>query len=292
MREVYEASAGFLSDGRDRIIYPRPPSAKAGRGGPGHLLLAALGTAVLLAACTPSREIVRLQDAQTETRTKTEQQVESLRRNQADMATRLESMQFELQRLTGKFEESRFREEKEGKESSETREAQKREIKDLKDEVARLKERLTAVETALLTQKGLPSAEKAPSPAERPRDATTLYREGIEEHRAGNYEKARERFRAYMKANPKGDLAGNAQFWIGETFYSQGDYENAILAYEELASRHPKSDKLPAALLKEGLSFLELKDKTNAKLLLNRLIKKYPRSDEAKLAQRKLKTIH
>ena len=288
-----EERAGFLPGGRDRGIPPCPPLTKAGRGDPGRLLLAALGSVVLLASCTPSREIVRLQDAQTETRTKTEQQVESLRRNQADMATRLESMQFELQRLTGKFEESRFREEKEGKESGETREAQKREIKDLKDEVARLKERLTAVETALATQRGLPSApdKTAPTAEQRPRDATTLYREGIEEHRAGNYEKARERFKTYIKSHPKGNLTGNAQFWIGESFYSQGDYENAILAYEELASRYPKNDKLPAALLKEGLSFLELKDKTNAKLLLNRLIKKYPRSDEAKLAQRKLKTI-
>ncbi len=285
----FEALAGSSSA---RCGRETPLPMRVGRGDPGRLLLAALGLVVLLAGCTPSREIVRLQDAQTETRTKTEQQVESLRRNQADMATRLESMQFELQRLTGKFEESRFREEKEGKESGETREAQKREIKDLKDEVTRLKERLTAVETALATQRGLPAApEKATAPAERPRDATTLYREGIEEHRAGNYEKARERFKTYIKTHPKGDLAGNAQFWIGETFYSQGDYENAILAYEELASRHPKSDKLPAALLKEGLSFLELKDTTNAKLLLNRLIKKYPRSDEAKLAQRKLKTI-
>lgn len=291
MVDVLEERASFPPGGRLREIPSRPPLTKAGRKGPGRLLLATLGTAVLLAACTPSREIVRLQDAQTETRTKTEQQVESLRRNQADMATRLESMQFELQRLTGKFEESRFREEKEGKESSETRETQKREIKDLKDEVARLKDRLTAVETSLATQKGLPAEGKAAAAAERPRDATTLYREGIEEHRAGNYEKARERFKAYIRSNPKGDLAGNAQFWIGETFYSQGDYENAILAYEELASRHPKSDKLPAALLKEGLSFLELKDNTNAKLLLNRLIKKYPRSDEAKLAQRKIKTI-
>ena len=44
-------------------------------------------------------------------------------------------------------------------------------------------------------------------------------------------------------------------------------------------------------LLRQAMAFLEIKDQTSTKLLLRKIIKNYPKSNEAKIAQKKLKTL-
>ncbi len=68
-------------------------------------------------------------------------------------------------------------------------------------------------------------------------------------------------------------------------------YEQAILAYQEVITKYPKGNKVPNAMLRQAIAFLEINDKTSSKLLLQKVIKQFPGSSEAKIAQKKLKTI-
>jgi len=107
----------------------------------------------------------------------------------------------------------------------------------------------------------------------------------------GNFPEARKKFRAFLKKYPKTAYGDNAQFWIGETYYSEGDFESAILEYEKVIRNYRRGDKVPSALLKEGLAFIKLGDKTDGRLVLKKLIKRYPRTDQAKIAKRILKKL-
>ncbi|MBL8642785.1 MAG: tetratricopeptide repeat protein, partial [Rhodospirillaceae bacterium] len=42
-----------------------------------------------------------------------------------------------------------------------------------------------------------------------------------------DYASAETAFREFLKRAPKDPLAGNAQYWLGETYYVRGDYQKA-----------------------------------------------------------------
>ena len=73
----------------------------------------------------------------------------------------------------------------------------------------------------------------------RPRAASeqATYDAGMAALRGGNYDKAVATFREVVTNYPNGDLAANAQFWIGESYYTKGDLESAITAYRKVPGR-------------------------------------------------------
>jgi len=107
----------------------------------------------------------------------------------------------------------------------------------------------------------------------------------------GKYEKARGEFQAYLKQHPGSEYAGNAQFWIGECYYSERKYEKAIIEYEKVVKNYPEGNKVSNALLKQGLSFQKLGDKSSARLILQQVIKDYPNTNQARIARAKLTEI-
>jgi len=122
-------------------------------------------------------------------------------------------------------------------------------------------------------------------------DKESIYASAYELYKEGKYEKARTEFQNFIKAYPKTEYSGNAQFWIGECYYYEKSYEKAILEYEKVIKTYPEGNKVPQALLKQGLSFLQLKDKASAKLILQNIIKDYPNTSQARVARAKLLEI-
>ena len=107
----------------------------------------------------------------------------------------------------------------------------------------------------------------------------------------GDKANARNQFEEFIKKYPKADTAGNARFWIAESYYSEKWFEKAILEYQKVLENYPKSNKTAASRLKQGYAFAELGEKANARLILNELLKKHPDSNEAKFAKEKLKSL-
>jgi tol-pal system protein YbgF len=76
--------------------------------------------------------------------------------------------------------------------------------------------------------------------------------------RGASYDKAIASFREVVTNYPNGDLASNAQFWIGESYYTKGDLENAVTAYRKVLTVWPDSRKAPDAMVKLGFSLSDL----------------------------------
>jgi len=121
--------------------------------------------------------------------------------------------------------------------------------------------------------------------------ADTLYDTALRDFTTGKYDLARQQFSDYLKHYGETQLAGNAQFYIGETYYQQKNYQQAIAEYDKVLTKYPKSYKLAAAQLKKGYALLELNDRTGGIRALRTVIRDYPNSEEARLARARLQRL-
>jgi len=165
--------------------------------------------------------------------------------------------------------------------------AQEEKIREMEDRLKGMEGKIKQAEL----EKSRPAKEVVPEAKGLSAGMGDLYKDAYETLQKGKLEGARRKFEAFLKQYPNAELSGNAQFWIGETYYQKKDFERAILEYEKAIAKYPESSKIPAALLKQGLAFLELGDKTNARNLFKRLIDRFPHSEQAQMAKKKLETM-
>jgi len=76
--------------------------------------------------------------------------------------------------------------------------------------------------------------------------------------------KAETTLRAFLLKHPKHELADNAIFWLGETFYARKNYQEAIKVYYDAYRKYPKGNKAPDVLLKLGMSLATIGEKESA----------------------------
>ncbi|MBL8630153.1 MAG: tol-pal system protein YbgF [Rhodospirillaceae bacterium] len=91
-----------------------------------------------------------------------------------------------------------------------------------------------------------------------------------------DYPNAETTFREFLKKYPKDPLAGNAQYWLGETHYVRGDYQKAAVEFMNGYQNYPKSNKAPDNLLKLGMALANIGQTQGACTALGRLNKEYP----------------
>ena len=77
----------------------------------------------------------------------------------------------------------------------------------------------------------------------------------------GDYETAEFALKEFIEKNKDHDLAGNAQYWYGETFRIRQLYSDAATAYLDGYQNYPKSKKAPDNLLKLGVTMVQLGEK-------------------------------
>jgi len=133
-------------------------------------------------------------------------------------------------------------------------------------------------------QPASPGAAQAPPP-----DA--LYNDALRDFNAGKNDLANQEFAQYLQVYGKTDMAGNAQFYLGEILYRQGNYQQAILAYNKVLDQYPGGNKSAAAQLKKGFALLEAGQRDKAVEELRSLINRFPKSPEAVQARDRLNKL-
>ena len=94
------------------------------------------------------------------------------------------------------------------------------------------------------------------------------------------YEQAEASFLEFLSSHPQDELAGNAQYWLGQTYYARGNYADATRTFLEGMSKYPESSKAPAYLLKVGMSLNLLGEKQEACEVYRELNARFPDSSE------------
>jgi tol-pal system protein YbgF len=120
--------------------------------------------------------------------------------------------------------------------------------------------------------------------AESYRNALTLYG-------SGRVTEAREAFQRAFDADPGGELADNALFWLGETYFSAGAFVDAMRYYRRVTDQYGDQNKAPDAMYKLAIAYEKTGDLALAKKTLQEVIARYPYSAPAASARQELERI-
>ena len=99
----------------------------------------------------------------------------------------------------------------------------------------------------------------------------------------GDYETAEFALKEFIQKNKDHDLAGNAQYWYGETFRIRQLYSDAATAYLDGYQNYPKSKKAPDNLLKLGITMVQLGEKDQGCKMISGVKKEYPKATKSVL---------
>lgn len=197
----------------------------------------------------------------------------------AEFEVRLQRLEAEMQGLTGRYEEAVFQ------------------VTQLREQLAKLQTdmefRLNRLEQgsgagALAPAAGgsapastassgtAPTAEPAATTSNLPTGSVQeMYDAAFNLIRRADYPAAEQAFARFLKAHPDSQLAGNAQYWLGETLYVRGKHQDAAVAFAEGFQKYPKGNKAPDSLLKLSLSLSALNQREDACVALRELQTRY-----------------
>ena len=112
---------------------------------------------------------------------------------------------------------------------------------------------------------------------------TEQYEFAVSFMKIGDYETAEFALKEFIDKNKDHNLAGNAQYWYGETFRIRQLYSDAATAYLDGYQNYPKSKKAPDNLLKLGITMVELGEKDQGCKMILGLKKEYPKASKSVL---------
>ena len=117
------------------------------------------------------------------------------------------------------------------------------------------------------------------------------YRQAIMLFGRGRHADARRGFQGVYDQDPSGDLADNALFWIGETYFAAKDYTNAVRYYQRVVNDYSSENKAPDALFKLAMAQERTGDLSLARRTLQQVIDRFPYSSPASSAKAELERI-
>lgn len=98
--------------------------------------------------------------------------------------------------------------------------------------------------------------------------------------RRGDYQAAEKAFSNFIAAQPDHTLTGNAQYWLGETFYVRKDYPRAAEAFLVGYQKYGDGAKGPDSLLKLGLTMAGMGQNDEACTILRELEIRYLKASQ------------
>jgi len=99
--------------------------------------------------------------------------------------------------------------------------------------------------------------------------------------KVGDYETAELALREFVETNANHKLAGNAQYWYGETFRVRQLYQDAASAYLDGYQKYPKSTKAPVNLLKLGVMLVQIGEKEQGCSMILGIKAQYPKANQS-----------
>jgi tol-pal system protein YbgF len=148
---------------------------------------------------------------------------------------------------------------------------------------------------ALAALKVTPSGEKAEpsateegagvSPDKTALSPTEIYLQAFADYTSGRFQQGIAGFESFISRYPESEYAGNAQYWLGECYYSLQSYEQAAQEFARVVEEYPQGNKAPEALLKMASALLRMEQPERAGQALEILLQRYPNSSSARKAR-------
>jgi tol-pal system protein YbgF len=162
----------------------------------------------------------------------------------------------------------------------ESKESKKEKTEPTEKKLEHKKEEGSESHTTLETpsEKGMKSKPKDMSKEMPSGAAADQYNESLDLLKKKEYAAAQKGFESFLENNKDHDLAGNAQYWLGETHDALGDHTKASVAY--LSSFKKGGSKAAESLLKLGQSLAKLGKGKEACATFQKLLSDFPKASE------------
>lgn len=193
--------------------------------------------------------------------------------------TRLDDLENQIRTLTGELEQITFRIDQAGRETEGLS----------KDTEFRLRQ---LEQGAVTTRDGdaMPPARGAPMPQSTPEEQslgtipvnpeTGNYQEdydGALSHlRRGEHDNAERSLRLFLDNHSDSELAGNAQYWLGESYYVREMWRPAAQSFLICVQKYKSGLKAPDCMLKLGMSLASMGEKDKACKTLSEIRRRFP----------------
>ena len=116
-------------------------------------------------------------------------------------------------------------------------------------------------------------------PATTPKDEFELAVFSLER---GQYDAAEASLATFLQRYPKDSLAGEAVYYLGETFFKRDRHRDAAEQYLKISTDFPKTPHAPDAMLRLGQSLEKLGAKEQACAFFAEVPRKYPQANAIK----------
>jgi tol-pal system protein YbgF len=183
-----------------------------------------------------------------------------MRKNQADLTTKMTDLSANLESLNSQLESSQER-------------------------MSSLSQKLDDLQADLQRRFNVLSGEVTGTSGQGPSSPGDLYKVAYNDYQAGKYDLALVGFRNLLSQYPHAELAAQSQYNLGECESARKNYVDAAREYDKVLQFYPKSEFAPKALYKKGIALQQSGRKADAKDAFRRLIKEYPRNELAKSAK-------
>ena len=131
--------------------------------------------------------------------------------------------------------------------------------------------------TSVVTEK----AERLESILPQDKNVGEQYDFALSFIKVGDYDTAEIALKEFVNTYPEDKLAGNAQYWYGETFRIRQLYNDAATAYLDGYQKYPQSAKAPLNLLKLGVTLVQIGEKSQGCNMISGVKTQYPEADKS-----------
>src|ERR1700690_1809928 len=118
-----------------------------------------------------------------------------------------------------------------------------------------------------------------------------LYSNAMRDKDSGNYDIAQQEYMDYLNFYSTSEMAPNAQYYVGEIYYTRKDYENALQAFDAVLERFPDNNKTLDAMYMKGRTLFQMGERTKAANEFRAVYNRNPRSDLAAKAKAQLASM-
>src|SRR5678815_5420039 len=170
-------------------------------------------------------------------------------------------------------------------------------VDDTNVRVSNVREELEALRTSISIappQTALPPSTDptAPPPSTAGLSPTRMFDTAMADYAAGQFTLAVTGFEAFLRSFPRSEMADDAQFQIGESYFALNRWTEAIAAYNAVTQNYPMGDKVSQAFYKRGLAQERLGQIDAARESWNNVLQRTQESDPVHtLAQQNLDRV-
>lgn len=203
---------------------------------------------------------------------------------------RLDQMETQIRELTGQIEEIQFKIQQNATEISALNEDVDYRLRALEGGAPASRPaatRPTLPAASAQTNSGSSSSERSASGPGVPyalgdsaADIKAEYDAALALVRSGDYARAEAAMKAFVADHKDSEFASNAQYWLGEVYYTQGRYTDAASAFLEGVKAYPNGNKAADSMLKLGMSLAALGQTKEACTTFTEITRRYPNAPQ------------